>query len=91
MSQVFVDPDELEAFLNHLIQFGRELQETNQRLRMALGRLQNTWRDQEYEKFISAYLRTEKELQSLIQEIEQVSPKIRADIDFIRSYIQQQI
>ena len=91
MAQVYVDPDELERFLNRLIRFSREIGEATQRLRGAMGRLQSTWRDQEFEKFAEAYRRTEQELQTLIREIEAVQPHIRTDIEFIRAYIQQQL
>jgi len=90
-AQVYVDPDELERFLNRLVRFSREIGEATQRLRGAIGRLQSTWRDQEFEKFAEAYRRTEQELQILIREVETVQPHLRNDIDFIRAYIQQQL
>jgi uncharacterized protein YukE len=91
MERVYVDPDELENFLQRLIKFCQEVETCSQNLRGALQRLQSTWRDQEYEKFVTSYEKTDKRLQVLIQEIKKVYPHIQADIEFIRGYFQQTI
>jgi uncharacterized protein YukE len=88
MSQVFVDPDQLETFAARLAAFTKETDEVRQILRGSLQNLGATWRDQEYEKFLQAFARLEKVLMELASEIQSVHPKILADARFIREYQQ---
>lgn len=88
MPQVFIDPDELEAFLNRLLSFNEEVINATQLLRVSLTKLGETWRDQEYVKFMNAYEHTEAVLMRFTKQVEEALPKIRADIEFIRGYLQ---
>jgi len=88
MAQVFVDPDQLEAFAARLAAFSKETDEIRQVLRGSLQNLGATWRDQEYEQFMQAFVRLERVLIELAREIQEVHPKILADVRFIREYQQ---
>jgi uncharacterized protein YukE len=90
MTQVFVDPDELEAFASRLIAFSKDVEEIRQYLWGGLRNLGTTWRDQEFEKFQQAFLQIERFLQELVKEIQNVHPKILADARYIREYLQIQ-
>jgi uncharacterized protein YukE len=90
MARVFVDPDELEAFASRLMAFSKNIEEIHQYLRRILQNLNVTWRDQEFEKFQQAFLHIEKLLQELVREIQDVHPKIVADVRYIREYLQIQ-
>jgi len=86
MANVYVDPDKLEEFASKLVSFSREVESIQQRLWASLQRLSVTWKDQEYEKFVSNFLQFEKVLGELRREIEQVYPRLKEDAQYIREY-----
>jgi uncharacterized protein YukE len=89
MANVHVDPYRLEEFASRLVTFAREVAAVRQFLSASLKHLSATWRDQEYERFVSNFLQTERLLDQLIREIEQVHPKLREDARYIRDYFSQ--
>ena len=86
MAQVFVDPEKLEEFAIRLVVFNVEVAGSLRALQGALQALGETWRDQEYEKFREAFIRTERLLRELMREIEDVHPKLKEDAYYIREY-----
>lgn len=88
MAQVFVDPERLEEFAARLVAFSRDVEEIRRVLQGSLQNLSATWRDQEFEQFQQAFVRVEKILLELMQEIQAVHPKLKADAQYIREYLQ---
>lgn len=87
MAGVHADPEVLEDFLRELRSFRQLLLEEGDRLWEAMGKLRLEWRDQEFEKFASSFLRTWQHLRGLMESIQEIEPHLNQDIEFLRAYL----
>jgi uncharacterized protein YukE len=87
MTKVHVDPDKLEEFASKLNSKTRELQVILEGLYLSYRRLAEIWKDQEFLKFESEFQKILKHLREFINEVEQVVPKLREDVQYIREYL----
>jgi uncharacterized protein YukE len=76
MSQVHVDPDELERFAHDLNRFNIELRERVMHLQAEFAKLGDSWRDQEQSHFA-------KEFQQAMQKLGQLAQLTEAHIPFL--------
>jgi uncharacterized protein YukE len=87
MVDIHVDPDKLEEFASKLNSKTREMQIILEGLYVSYRRLAGIWKDQEFLKFESEFQKILKHLREFINEVEQVVPKLRKDIQYIREYL----
>jgi uncharacterized protein YukE len=87
MTNVYVDPDKLEEFASKLSSKTREMQVILEGLYVSYQRLAEIWKDQEFLKFESEFQKILKHLREFINEVEQVVPKLREDVQYIREYL----
>jgi uncharacterized protein YukE len=87
MTKVHVDPDKLEEFASKLNSKTREMQIILEGLYVSYRRLAGIWKDQEFLKFESEFQKILKHLKEFINEVEQVVPKLREDVQYIREYL----
>lgn len=86
-SQVHNDPDRLRAFAVTLNQFAATSDEHLSRLKSAIGHLGQTWRDQEFEKFVQAFATAQTRLRSFVDETKKVTPALEEDARKLEDYL----
>lgn len=89
MSQAIVDPGELRRFAQGLRRFNEELGRQLNVLQGQFGGLGNTWRDQEYKKFVEEF---EQQMQAIHRCMEMTSdfiPFLMRKADRAEEYLQQ--
>lgn len=91
MSNVQVDPEKLREFAKVLKDFSKHSEELLGILSRELGRLQNSWRDQEFEKFASHVRRTQSRLKAFAQETARVVPTLEQDAEKLAQYQKVQL
>ena len=86
-SQVHNDPDRLRAFAVTLNKFAATSDERLNRLKSAIGHLGQTWRDQEFEKFVQAFATAQTRLRSFVDETKKVTPALEEDARKLDDYL----
>lgn len=86
MSQVHNDSDKLRAFASQLDGFSSVVDEHLTRLRAAMSRLSNSWRDQEFEEFVQEFSVTQERLKRFVAETKRTTPLLRRDADALDEY-----
>jgi uncharacterized protein YukE len=81
MSQVHSDSERLRAFASQLNSFAGVVDEHLGRLRSAVGRLGNSWRDQEFEEFVREFAVTQDRLKRFVEETRRITPLLKRDAD----------
>jgi uncharacterized protein YukE len=81
MSQIYNDPDKLRAFAFQLERFSSALDEHLTRLGAAMSRLGNTWEDEGFAEFVSAFSNTRGRVSKFVQEANNVLPKLKEDAE----------
>ncbi|MBM4109823.1 MAG: hypothetical protein FJ254_00495 [Phycisphaerae bacterium] len=89
MAKAVVDPQELRRFAHDLKKFNGELQAGMATLGARMGTLQQTWRDQEQQKFQEEFEQTVKVLQKFLKASEIHVPFLMRKADRIDEYLQQ--
>ncbi len=89
MAKAVVDPQELRRFAHDLKKFNGELQAGLGTLGARMGTLQQTWRDQEQQKFQEEFEQTVKVLQKFLKASEIHVPFLMRKADRIDEYLQQ--
>ena len=89
MSQAIVDPAELRRFAQQLNQFNVELEERLSTLSSQLHNLNNTWRDQEHQKFSEEFQNHLKLIARSIQSSSEYAPFLIRKAERIEDYLQQ--
>lgn len=86
-SQIYNDPERLIAFAQRLKQFASQSEEHLNRLKSAIGRLGQSWQDQEFAKFVQQFSSTERRLRLFIDETRKVTPSLKADAKKLEEYL----
>jgi len=56
-----------------------------------MGRLRETWKDQEYETFARQFVSTQELLKRLVQEIRKTAPLLERDAAAIEEYLRYRL
>ncbi|HHM23448.1 MAG TPA: hypothetical protein ENJ23_00230 [Bacteroidetes bacterium] len=89
MPQAIADPEALERFARQLKRFNSELQHSMKRLKGEFTRLDDTWRDQEHQKFAQEFEQTLRVLQQFSRTSEQQIPLLLRKAQKLREYLHQ--
>jgi len=89
MARAVVDPAELRRFAAELRKFNLDMQGGITTVHARLNTLQQTWRDQEQQKFAEEFEQTIKVLQRLLKASEEHIPFLLRKADRIDEYLQQ--
>jgi uncharacterized protein YukE len=87
--QAIASPDDLERFARELKQFNTQLGEALARLNGQFGRLGETWRDQEHQKFAREYEQTVRVLQQFSKSADEQIPFLLRKAQRLRDYLTQ--
>ncbi len=91
MNDVYVDPEKLRAFARVLKDFSQHAETSFASLNGQLGRLQSTWRDQEFEKFAAHVRKTQGRLKAFATETAKTIPALERDAEIIDAYRKTQL
>ncbi len=86
MAEIYVDPEKLREFARVLKDFSRHAETSLVNLNGQLGRLQSSWRDQEFEKFAAHLRRTQGRLQAFATETAKTVPALERDAEVMTAY-----
>ena len=87
--QAIVNPEELERFARELKQFNSELREKTKRLQGQFRQLDQTWRDQEHQKFAREFEQTMRVIQRFTQMADSHIPFLLRKAQRAKEYLQQ--
>jgi uncharacterized protein YukE len=88
-AQAIADPEDLERFARDLNAFTDGLKDSIHRLNGSFGRLSETWRDQENQKFAYEYQQTIRVLEQFFRTAEEHIPFLVRKAERIRDYLAQ--
>jgi len=91
MPQAHADPERIRGFANALWAFAQDTDARGGELSNQLGRLHESWRDQEYEIFCQHFQRTRQVLQAFSEEVKKVVPSLREDAEKLQEYINERL
>ena len=86
MPQAYVDPQSLRQFADELRQFNEFIEETLADLNQKINRLGQTWRDQEYEKFMRVFQGTKRLLESFSVEASAIIPQLENEAELAEKF-----
>lgn len=86
-SQIQNDPDKLRSFATQLNRFAATSEEHLGRLKSAIGRLGQTWRDQEFDRFVQQFATAESRLKAFVEETKKVTPSLESDARKLEDYL----
>ncbi len=89
MAQAIVDPEQLRQFAALLRRYNLQLQESTSTLSQALGRLSESWRDQEHAKFADEFDEQLRLVHRLVERSEQHIPYLLKKAELIEQYLQR--
>jgi uncharacterized protein YukE len=87
MPQVYVDPHKLRGFARELSEFARLVDDQMNGLRGHLGRLGETWRDQEFEAFTHQFSSAQHHLKKFSEETRRTAPLLERDATEAEEYL----
>ncbi|MGA4578519.1 WXG100 family type VII secretion target [Limisphaera sp. VF-2] len=87
MPQVHVDPEKLRSFAAELKRFAKEVEGQVNGLGNDLARLAQTWRDQEYERFVEEFVATQRQLQVFAEEVRTLAPLLEQDAEAVEKFL----
>ena len=79
MPQVYVDSQKLRSFSRELTNFAQLVEEQMGGLKANLGRLGETWRDQEFEAFVNQLASAQHHLSKFAEETKRTAPLLERD------------
>ena len=82
-------PEDLERFASELRQFNSQLSDSMTRLQGQFGRLGDTWRDQEHQKFAQEFEQTMRVLHQFRRSSDQQIPFLQRKAQRLREYLSQ--
>ena len=85
-SQIHNDPVRLRDFAGRLNRFASTSDEHLEHLRSAISHLGQSWQDQEFEKFVEAFVTAQFGLKNFIDEIHKVTPVLEEDANKLEAY-----
>ncbi|MCU1263950.1 MAG: WXG-repeat protein [Acidobacteria bacterium] len=86
MSQVHNDSEKLRGFASQLDSFAGVVDDHITRIRAAMSRLGNSWRDQEFEEFAGEFLVTQERIKRFVEETKRTTPLLKRDADALDEY-----
>jgi len=86
MSQVHNDSERLRSFASQLDAFASEVDQHLTKLRSAISRLGNSWRDQEFEEFVNEFSVTQERVKRFVSETRKTAPLLKRDADALDEY-----
>ena len=89
MAQAIVDPEQLRQFAGLLRRYNQQLRDSTTTLTQALGRLSESWRDQEHQKFSGEFDEQLRQVQRLVERSDQHIPYLLKKAEFIEQYLQR--
>ena len=89
MAQAIVDPEQLRQFAGLLRRYNQQLRDSTTTLTQALGRLSETWRDQENQKFAGEFDEQLRQVQRLVERSDQHIPYLLKKAELIEQYLQR--
>ncbi len=87
MAQAIVDPVELRRFAHHLKQFNGDLRERLGAMHSQIISLNDTWRDQEHEKFVREFEETLNVLSAFLEAADTHIPTLLRKAERIEEYL----
>ncbi|HJQ32359.1 MAG TPA: WXG100 family type VII secretion target [Pyrinomonadaceae bacterium] len=81
MAQMHADPERMRRFAGDLKKFADAVSGEMSNIRGRLGRLGDTWQDQQYEAFVEIFARAEGVLKGFVEETRRAAPLIERDAD----------
>lgn len=89
MAQAIVDPEQLRQFAGLLRRYNQQLRDSTATLTQAMGRLGESWRDQEQHKFSEEFEEQLRQIQRLVERSEQHIPYLLKKAELIEQYLQR--
>lgn len=89
MPQAIVNPEELRRFAQLLKRFDSELAERSTSLAGQLDALQQTWRDQEHQRFVEEFTQQHRAILRFLETNEQHIAYLLRKAERIDEYLQQ--
>lgn len=86
MPQIYTDPEKLRQFSGDLERFAEIAHSHMEATKGRLGRLGDTWRDQEYEKFSHVFADAQKLLRKFVEETRRIAPLLQRDAEALEEY-----
>jgi uncharacterized protein YukE len=86
MSQIHSDPEKLREFAGELKRFAAVVDEQMSALKSHLGRLGDTWRDQEFESFIHEFASAQNLLKNFVEETRRTAPLLERDAEALEDF-----
>ena len=81
MRDVFTDPEKIRGFTHALRGYMSTTNDSISKIQMQLGRLGDTWQDQEYRRFVDEFRSTQALLSELNRVLESVIPRLAEDAE----------
>lgn len=91
LTQIYVDPEKLRSFARELKSFTEACDNYANALNSKINRLGTTWRDQEYQNFVSHFLPTKELLKKFVEESRRIEPLLEKDAAAIEEYLRHQL
>lgn len=79
MAQIHTDPEKMRKFAGDLKRFADTVSGEMSNIKGRLGRLGETWQDQQYEYFVDIFARAEEMLRDFVKESQRSAPLIERD------------
>ena len=89
MAQAVMEPEKVRRFAEELHRFSSDLQNRMISLQARFGALEDTWQDQEHEKFADEFLQTMKAIKKFIDTSNQHTPYLLRKAQRIEEYLKQ--
>lgn len=86
MPQVIAQPEDMERFASELKQFNEQLEQSMRRLQGQFGRLGETWRDQDQQKFAREFEQTMRVLQQFQRTANEQIPFLQKKARILREF-----
>ena len=86
MTQIYTDPEKLRQFSADLKRFAEITHSHMEATKGRLGRLGDTWRDHEYEKFVQVFAGAQKLLRKFVEETNRIAPLLERDAEALEEY-----
>lgn len=86
MAQIDVDPRMLREFAGKLKRFAAVIENHTTLLGSGLGRLSETWKDQEFEQFAREFKSSQRYLSKFVEETKKTAPLLERDAERIEDY-----
>jgi uncharacterized protein YukE len=77
--QIHTDPERMRRFAGDLKKFADTVSSEMAGIRGRLGRLGDTWQDQQYEAFVGIFEKAESVLKNFVEETRRAAPLIERD------------